>query len=118
MDSSANFRFRFFNGRENVRIRAATADVAAHPLANFVIAVGMPFFYTRDCRANLPGCAIAALKSVLLDECGLHGMQLVAIGESFNGRDLIAFVHHRQREAGINASSVYQYGAGAALAVV
>src|SRR5438067_13745987 len=118
MDSSANFRFRFFNGRKNVRIRAATTDVAAHPLADLVIAVCMPFFYARDCRTNLPGCAIAALKSVLLDECRLHGMQLIAIGESFDGCDFIAFVHHRQRETGIDASPIYQNRAGAALSVV
>jgi hypothetical protein len=45
-------------------------------------------------------------------------MQFIAIGQSFDGCDLIAFVHYRERQTGIDASSVYQYGAGAALAVI
>src|SRR5205807_2571269 len=80
----ADLRFRLFNSRQNVRISAATADVAAHPFANFVVVVRVPFLYARHCRANLPGRAVAALKSVLLDERGLHRMQLVAIRESFD----------------------------------
>src|SRR4029079_9263659 len=99
-------------------ICAAPTDVAAHPLANFVITVGVIFLQKRNRRANLSGRAVTALKSVLLDECGLHGMQAVAVCESFNSGDFIAFVHHCERETGIKASPVYQNRARATLPVI
>ena len=65
------------------------------------------FLQKRNRRANLSGRAVTALKSVLLDECGLHGMQAVTVRESFDSGDFIAFVHHCERETGIDASPIY-----------
>ena len=48
----------------------------------------------------------------------LHRVQLVAVGQAFDGRDLGAGVHDGEGEAGVNAPAVDQDGAGAALAVV
>ena len=45
-------------------------------------------------------------------------MQLVTIRETFDGCDLVAFVHHRERQTRIESPSVHQHGAGAALAVI
>ena len=54
----------------------------------------------------------------MLDERGLHWMKLFAIGQAFDRGDLIAFMHDRESETGIDASSVYQNRARATLAVI
>src|SRR6266404_8063248 len=118
MDSCANFRFRFFDRGQDIWIRAATADVPAHPFADLVVAIGVSFFYASHRRANLSGCAVAALKSVMLDECSLDGVQFFAMGEPFDGRDLVAFMRDSQTEAGIDAAIVHQHRARTALAMV
>ena len=65
-----------------------------------------------------PGRAIAALKSIVLDESRLHRMQFVALRETFDRRDLVAFHRDREAEAGVHAPSIHQDGAGAALPVI
>ena len=54
----------------------------------------------------------------MLDEGGLQRMQRFAVGEPLDRRDRLAVMHHRQRQAGIDAAAVDQHRAGAALAVV
>ncbi|MNC56695.1 hypothetical protein D3C75_1063120 [compost metagenome] len=54
----------------------------------------------------------------MLDEGRLHRVQPVWRAEAFDGGDLRALVHHRQRQAGIDAPAVHQHRAGTALAVV
>ena len=71
-----------------------------------------------DRRADLARRAVAALVAVVLDEGGLHRMQLVRRAQAFDGGDLGALVHHRQRQAGVDAPAVDDHRAGAALAVV
>ena len=89
-------------------------QVCAHVAGN----AGLDFREHRDGGADLPGRAIAALIAVVFDERGLHGMHLVGRAQAFDGGDAIAFVHHRQREAGIDAPSARDHRAGAALAVI
>ncbi len=45
-------------------------------------------------------------------------MKLVTLGETLDGRDVIALVHHGEGQAGIDPPAVDQHRAGAALAVV
>ena len=52
-----------------------------------------------DRRAELAGRAVAALEGVVLDERGLQRVQLVAVGEPLDGRDLRAVVRDGEREA-------------------
>src|SRR3712207_6316263 len=91
---------------DDARVRAAAADVAAHPLADLVVreARGRRRHVVRDVarvaaaclleetngRADLTGCTVAALEGVVLDERRLHGVQLVASREPLDGRDLLA----------------------------
>src|SRR5882724_3410846 len=107
MASCSNFRFRLFNRCEDIWVSATATDIAAHPFADFVIAVRVTFFHTCDRGTNLARRAVAALKSVVLDERALHWMQLFAIGQTFYGRDLVAFMRDSETEAGIDAPPVH-----------
>ena len=76
------------------------------------------FLDAGDGGTNLAGRAIAALESIVLEKRRLHRMQLVAVREPFDGRDLIAFVRDREAETGVHPAAVDQHSAGAALAVI
>ncbi len=52
------------------------------------------------------------------DEGGLHRMQAVAIGEPFYRGDVAVYLHHGQRQAGIDAAAIDQHRARPALATV
>jgi len=51
----------------------------------------------------------------MLNESGLHRMKLVAIRESFDCSDASPLVHDRESETGVNALSVDENRACAAL---
>ena len=120
--------------RDDVRIGAAAAQVAAHALADFVVAepggagahvgrrradlAGAVLVEQGDRRADLPRRAVAALEGVVLDERGLHRVQRLGRAEALDGGDVDAFLHHRERQAGVDAAAVDEHGAGAALAAV
>ena len=72
----------------------------------------------RDRRADLTGCAVPALIAIVLDEGGLHRMQIGGRAQPFNGRDAVAFVHHGKRQAGVDPTPVDHHRAGAALPVI
>src|SRR5438067_12141228 len=118
MDSCASLRFRLLNRRQNARVGAAAADVAAHPFADLIVAVRVIFFYQRDRGTDLARRAIAALKSVVFDKSSLHWMQLFAVRQSFNRRDLVALVHDREGKSRGHPPAIDQNRAGAALAVI
>ena len=64
--------------------------------------LGMPALISSsiaDRRADLPGRAVAALVAVVLDEGGLHRVQVVGRAQPFDGGDAVALVHHRERQA-------------------
>ena len=71
-----------------------------------------------NCRADLTRRAIAALEAVVVDERGLHRMQIVTVRQALDRRDRVAVVHHGERQAGVDPAAVDQHGAGAALSVV
>ena len=54
----------------------------------------------------------------MLDESGLHRMQLAVTSQAFDGSDFVALMHDREGEAGIDSTAVDVDGAGAALAMV
>jgi hypothetical protein len=65
---------------------------------------------------DLPGRAVAALEGVALDEGGLQGMELLALGEALDGRDLAPVHEGGEREARLHALAIHQHRARAALA--
>src|SRR3984957_14062428 len=110
-------------------IGAATAEVAAHPLAQLAVTERdrLRFEIGRDIarhalaklrrhadrRADLSRRAIAALEPVMFDEGLLQGMQRAGSAEALDRGDLAAFILHSESEAGIDALAVDQDGAGA-----
>jgi hypothetical protein len=54
----------------------------------------------------------------MLYESGLDRMQCLTVRETFDGGDLIAFVHHGKRKTRIDASPVHVHGTCTALPVV
>ena len=51
-------------------------------------------------------------------KCGLHWMEIAVFFKTLDGRDLIARMHHGERQAAVDALSVDDDGAGAALSLV
>jgi hypothetical protein len=67
---------------------------------------------------DLAGGAVAALVAVVLDEGGLHGVQIVGLAEAFDGGDFFACGHDGEGQAGVHTAAVDMDGACSALAVV
>lgn len=104
---------------DDAGIGAAAAEIAAHAFADaFGIVAGLRLAHHADGAHDLAGRAEAALKTVMGDEGGLHGMQLVAARDAFDGEDVGTVVADGEREAGIDALAVDEDGAGAALTAV
>jgi len=100
-------------------VSPAPAEVSAHAFAHALgIIAGMALFKQADRAHDLAGRAEATLQAVMRDEGGLHRMQLVAVGDAFDGENVSAVVADRQSQARINPAPVDQHGAGAALAAV
>src|SRR5437588_579631 len=59
------------DGGDDVRVGAAAAEIAAHPLADLMVRAGMPFLEQGDGGADLPRGAEAALEGILPDESRL-----------------------------------------------
>jgi hypothetical protein len=78
----------------------------------------MAFLDAAYAGHDLSGGAVAALEALVLDESGLERVQLIAFGESLDGGDLGAFMHHGKRQAGIHPSAVDQHSARPAGALV
>src|SRR2546421_11168056 len=94
------------DGSADVGISGAAAEVAAHPLADLRVAGGVSFFKQSNRRHDLTGRAIAALEGIMGKEGALHRMQLRALGQSLDGRHLMAFAGDRKRQACQNTSPV------------
>jgi hypothetical protein len=69
-----------------------------------------------DAGHDLSGGAIAALEGVSLYKGGLQGVELIALGQALNSRDLASFHESGEREARFHALAVHQHRAGSALA--
>src|SRR3954465_3383430 len=97
--SASSFVFRLTDRRDDVCVSSAATNIAAHPFPDFGVVAGMTFLQQSDRRTDLPRGAVTALKAILFQKRRLHRMQLVALRESFDGRNLIAFVNDRECEA-------------------
>jgi hypothetical protein len=122
-------------GCNDVWIRTAAAEVAAETFANFLAGqigelgfanfgrdkagmTGPGFVEHGDRGADLAGRAVAALKTVVLDESRLDGVKISVAFQAFNRSEPVPFMHNGEGEAGVDAAAIDKYGAGSALAVV
>src|SRR5262245_12806055 len=76
--SLLHFLGRLLDRCDDVRIRSAPTQVATHIFTYLVCSSRVPFFHTGNRRHDLAWRAVATLKSVVIDERLLHGMQLCA----------------------------------------
>ena len=76
------FARRVLDRGHDVVIGPAAADVAAHPVADLLGRAGVTLLDARHAGHDLSRRAIPALEGVALDEGGLQGMELVALGEA------------------------------------
>src|SRR5207249_3500316 len=109
---------RRLNSRDDVRVRAAAAQVSAHLLPHVVVARSARFVEQGCRRHDLAGCAVSALEGIVLDEGFLHRMENAVALQSFDRDDVVAVMHHGEREARQDATAVDVDGACAALAVI
>ena len=123
------------DGGDNTGISAAAADVATHPFANFTIGefalmdalqvwcdeagrATFGFVEQRDCGDDLAGCAVAALESIVVEERLLYGMQPALARNAFDGGNTLLVASNGEGQAAVDAASIQQYRACAALAMV
>src|SRR6185436_16195586 len=79
------------HGLDDVVVARAAAQVALEPVADLVLA-GVRIAAAQIDRAHHhAGRAEAALQAVVLAEGGLHRVQLAALGEALDRRDLAPF---------------------------
>src|SRR4051794_30395510 len=95
----------FMDRRNDAVMRAAAAQIAAHALAQFVMAeretvrrkiagdvarhTGACFGDHRNRRANLAGRTVAALEAVMLDKRLLERMEVGSRADPLDGGDLL-----------------------------
>src|SRR3984893_7670167 len=106
------------DGRADVRIGGAAADVAAHVLGDVLVSRGVALLEQRDGRHDLARGTVAALERVVLDEGLLHRVELAVLRQPFAGGHLVPFAGGCKGQAGEHAPAVQPYRAGAARALV
>src|SRR5439155_8381959 len=91
-DSSLHLRY----GRDDIRIRSAPAEIAAHALTNLIVAkrdmlgvqisahrtgpTGLDLAQHTGGRADLPRGTVTALEGVVFDKRSLQRVQVLIIG--------------------------------------
>ena len=121
---------------DDVRVGGTAAQIAAHPLADFLVCqrrgvdrlsnvsrdvTGQPRVHLpngADGREDLSRRAVAALKAIAVQEGGLHRVKLVACGEAFNRDDVLALAGRRERQTRQDTLAVDDDRAGAARTLI
>jgi len=78
----------------------------------------MTLFNARHRRHDLPGRTITTLKSVMLNEGGLHRVKLITTRQTLDCGHSSPLDTNRERQATQDAPAVNMYGAGAALSLI
>src|SRR5216117_1159971 len=68
---------RVLDCRDDVVVRSAAAEVAAHPVPDLLRRAGVALCDAGGAGHDLPGSAVAALERIALDEGGLQRMELL-----------------------------------------
>ncbi len=109
---------RVLNRRDDIRIRCASAQIAAHVLANILWRLGVSFVNACNRRHDLARGAIAALKRIVIDERLLHRMKRAALrAQAFDCRDLMSLTHASESHARQRALAIDVNRASATLPV-
>ncbi|MGY4282914.1 hypothetical protein ACVWXO_002134 [Bradyrhizobium sp. LM2.7] len=110
---------RIQHGFDDVVVTGAAADIAFELVADGrLVELATMAVHDVDRRHDHAWRAIAALQAVIVAEGGLHGVQLVAPGDAFDGGDVGAVGLSRQHRAGFHRLAVHVHDAGTALAGV
>ena len=102
------------DGLDNVLVAGAAAQVGREHVKQVVVAdIGLALEHA-DSEHQEAGRAEAALQAVVVHKGLLHRMQLIAIGQAFDGPDLFTVRLHGEHQAGAYWLTVDDYCAGAA----
>src|SRR3954447_19417761 len=96
---------------DDVRVRPAPAEIAAHELPDLRIGSRSVLIQQTNGRHDLPRGAVAALKAVMPDEGLLHRVQTAVAREPLDRRHLPPIALRRQSQAGQDPLAVDQHGA-------
>ena len=80
-------RHRLLNRRDDIGVGSASAEVAAHELADFFGRFRLAFGDQTYGRTDLSRRAVAALECVVVDEGLLERMKRAVLRQPFNGCD-------------------------------
>ena len=97
-------------GGENFGIGAAAADIAGNGVAHIGFCGMGIILEQRGAAHDHTRRTETALHGIMADKGGLHGMQLVAGREAFNGGDLVTGGVEGQRHAAVDGHLVEPYG--------
>src|SRR5258706_14192400 len=111
----AHFLGRMLHGLDDVVVPGAAAQVSGDRLADLELARVLVPLEERAAGDHHAGRAEAALQRVLLGEAFLDRMELAALLEALDGRDLRAVGLHREHGAGLDRLAVQHDGAHAAV---
>src|SRR5436190_820216 len=78
---------------DNIGIRAAATDVAAHAFTHRVVILPAGLLEQRHRRHDLSRRAVPTLEPIMLEERRLHRMQISMLRQPFDCRNLIALMH-------------------------
>ena len=109
---------RVAHGRDNVRIGAATAQIAGHIFADARVRDGPAFVNTGDSRHDLTRRAVSALEGIVADERLLYRVQAAVDRQTLDRGNRQPFDLGRKRQASEDAPSIDVNRAGAALALI
>ena len=102
------------HGLDDVLIAGAAAEIGREKIEDVVIREVRIRFQRVHRQHQKTRRAESTLKRVVLDECALHGMQLVPLGKAFDRADALALGLDREHQAGSDRLIVKDHGTCAA----
>src|SRR4029077_15129326 len=99
-------------------VAGAPAEVVSEPQPDALLRGARFAIEQRLCRHDEAGRAEAALQRGLLEEGALHGVQLLATGDAFNGDDFRSLRLDAEDQAGVYDAPVEDHRAASAVTVV
>src|SRR5436853_1697070 len=87
------------DGGPDAEVRTAAAQVPAHSLVDVSVRRVRILVEERHGLHDLASLAVATLRHVVVDPGLLHGVQRAAVGQTVDGRDLLALDGSHRRDA-------------------
>src|SRR5687768_10137079 len=78
----------------------------------------MAFIYTSYGRHYLSGCAVTALKSIVLNKGLLHRVKIFTVCNTFDSSNFLSFLHNRKTQTGKHPFTIHMNCACSALSVI